>query len=149
MNRLAGIACACALFALSGPAGAAVVNVTEPWIRPAAAAGETTEAYLRIQCSEDATLVDARSPAARSTALVTAAKRTPPPFSLALPAKETVRLKAGGVRLALVQVAHPLKASERVPITLVLRYADGRTQDIEVDAEVRRRSPSADHGVPD
>jgi copper(I)-binding protein len=148
MNRLAGIACACALLALSGPAGAAGVNITEPWVRPAAA-GETTEAYLRILSSEDATLVDARSPAARATALVTASKRTPPPFSLALPAKETVRLKAGGVRLALVQVAHPLKVSERVPITLVLRYADGRTQDIEVDAEVRRRSPSADHGVPD
>jgi len=148
MNRLRVTASACALYALWGTAAAAVVNVTEPWVRPAAA-GETTEAYMRIQSSEDATLVDARSPAARAAALVAASKRTSPPFSLALPAKETVRLKAGGVRLALVQVAHPLRASERVPITLVLRYADGRTQDVEVDAEVRRRSPSADHGVPD
>ncbi|HTQ01856.1 MAG TPA: copper chaperone PCu(A)C [Casimicrobiaceae bacterium] len=148
MNRLWVIASACALYALWGAAAAAVVNITEPWVRPAAA-GETAEAYLRIQSSEDATLADARCPRARATVLVAASKRTPPPFSLALPAKETVRLKAGGVRLALVQLAHPLKAGERVPITLVLRYADGRTQDIEVDAEVRRRSPSADHGVPD
>ena len=63
-----------------------------------------------------------------------------------LPAQQPVALAAGGTRIVLTRVARPLARGDRVPLTLVLRYADGTTQDVEVDAEVRRRSPSEDHG---
>jgi len=56
-------------------------------------------------------------------------------------------MRDAGTRIVLARVERTLKRGDRVPLTLVLKYADGATQDIEVDAEVRRRSPSEDHGV--
>jgi len=133
-------------FASGSAAVAAVFNVTEPWVKPVGAGG-STEAYMQLASSEGTTIVAARSPVAAAMTLVTAKERRTAPFALALPAGAAVLLTAGGTRLALVKVVHPLKLGDRVPITLVLRNADGSTQEIEVDAEVRRHSPSSDHGV--
>ena len=130
----------------SGIAVAAVFNVTEPWLKPVGAGG-STEAYMQLASSDGTTIVAARSPLAAAMTLVTAKERRPAPFALALPAGAAVSLTAGGTRFALVKVVRPLKLGDRVPVTLVLRNADGSTQEIEVDAEVRRHSPSSDHGV--
>jgi copper(I)-binding protein len=139
------LSCAAAL--LSPAAGcAAVFTVNEPWVRPAAAGG-ASEAYMELTSSEEATLVDARCAIASRISLVTGQRRKPPPFALALPARTTVTLAPGGVHIALADVERSLKRGERVAFTLVIRNKDGSTRDIEVDAEVRRRSPSADHGV--
>jgi copper(I)-binding protein len=136
----------CCAGALATSASAAVFTVNEPWVSPAGAGG-ASEAYMEITSSEEATLVDARCAVAARVALATGQRRQPPPFALALPARTTVMLAPGAVRLALARVERTLKRGERVALTLVVRYADGSTRDIEVDAEVRRRSPSADHGV--
>jgi copper(I)-binding protein len=98
-----------------------------------------------LASSEDVTLVDARCTLAARVALVSARQRQSPPFALALPAQANVALAPGGTRIALLALAQPLKLGQRVPLTLVLRHADGSVQDIDVDAEVRRRSPRADH----
>ena len=129
---------------LAGPSVGAVFQVTEPWMRPAAAAA-STEAYMELTSSSGATLVGVRSPVAAGVALVTGHKRQAPPFALDLPPGTAVTLAPNRTRLVLQQVVRPLKLGEHVPMTLVLRHADGTTQEIEVDAEVRRRSPAADH----
>jgi periplasmic copper chaperone A len=136
-----------ALVALANPAACAVFQVIEPWVRPANAAA-TTEAYMRLVSSDGTTLVGVRSPAASRVELATGLKRTSPPFELALPPRATVLLAPGSTRIVLRQLAHPLKLGEHVPITLVLRHADGTEQQIDVVAEVRRRSASDDHRVP-
>lgn len=145
-GRWAAIAWCAGTLVWSAVASAAVFTVNEPWVRPAAA-GDTSEAYMEITSSEAATLVDARCAVASRVALVSGQRRKSPPFALFLPAQATVTLAPGGVRIALAHVERPLRRGERVALTLVVRYADGGTQDIAVDAEVRRRSPSADHGV--
>lgn len=137
---------ACCLLA-ADPAHANVFSIAEPWTRPAAA-GASTEAFMELTSSDGSTLVDVRSPLARQVKLVSGKQRQGPPFALALPARERVMLAPGGVRLALEHLARPLKLRDRVPLTLVLRNADGTTREIAVDAEVRRRSPSDDHRVP-
>jgi hypothetical protein len=48
-------------------------------------------------------------------------------------------------RLALEGLTRPLRVGERVPITLTIRALDGTTQDVAVDAEVRRQSPTDAH----
>lgn len=123
---------------------AAVIAVNEPWLRPAAA-GASTSAFMELTVSETATLVDVRTPAATKVALALGAQRRGPPFALRLAAKETLLMRDGGTRIVLGRVERALKRGDRVPLTLVLRYADGTTQEIAVDAEVRRRSPSDDH----
>ncbi|MFO1305503.1 MAG: copper chaperone PCu(A)C [Burkholderiales bacterium] len=125
---------------------AAVVAVNEPWLRPAAK-GASTEAFMEITVSEAATLVDVRSPAAPKIALASGKARSGPPFALSLEAGQPLRMEARGTHLVLAGVTRALARGERVAFTLVLRYADRTTQEIPVDAEVRRRSPSQDHGV--
>lgn len=135
-----------ACLAIAAGAGAAGLTVNEPWVKPVAAGG-STDAYMELTSHEGATIADARSPIAKSVVMITAKGRQEPPFAVTLPAHTTVMLAAKGTRLSLVNVARPLKPGDRVPITLVLRNPDGSTQDIDVDAEVRRHSPSYDHGV--
>jgi len=137
-----------AIFAFAPAASlAAVVAVNEPWVRPAAT-GSSTEAFMEIAVSEDAMLVDVRTPLATRIALAQGRERRPAPFALSLAAGKPLLMDARATRIVLGRVERPLKLRDRVPLTLVLRYADGTTQEIPVDAEVRRRSPSEDHGHP-
>ena len=79
------------------------------------------------------------------TALARGGQRQAPPFALRLGARETLLMRDAGTRIELRRVLRPLTRGDRVPLTLVLRYADGTLQEVEVDAEVRRRSPSDEH----
>jgi periplasmic copper chaperone A len=146
MKRIVQWAVVLACLARAAGAGAAGFNVNEPWVKPVAAGG-STDAYMELMSPEGATIVDARSPAAASVAVVTAKGRQAAPFAVQLPARKTVLLAEKATHLLLVRVERPLKVGDRVPITLVVRNADGSAQDVDVDAEVRRHSPSYDHGI--
>jgi len=67
---------------------------------------------------------------------------------IALPAGETVLLAPGAQRFAIAKLGKPLKLGDRVPLLLVVEGIDGGTQEIPVNAEVRRRSPTDEHRVP-
>jgi copper(I)-binding protein len=123
---------------------AAVIAVNEPWVRPAPE-GTYTLAVMELAVSEPATLIDVRTPVAAKVALGRGKQRQAPPFALPLAAKETLVMRDAGTHIVLERVERTLKRGERVPLTLVLRYADGTTQEVQVDAEVRRRSPTDDH----
>ena len=125
---------------------AAVITVNEPWMRPAAK-GASTDVFMELTVSERAAIVDIRTPAAAKIAVAKGSRRVAPPFPVDLVAQETLLMRDAGTHIVLSGLARALKRGDRVPLTLVLAYADGTTQDIEVDAEVRRRSPSEDHGV--
>jgi copper(I)-binding protein len=146
MKRWTQMAAALAVLALApGATAVTALNVNEAWVKPAAAGG-STEAYMELRSTDPVTIVDARSAVAPSVVLVTGKGRRAAPFALALPAAADVILAAGATRFALLGVTRPLKLGDRVPLTIVLRRADGTTQDIDIDAEVRRHSPSYDHG---
>jgi periplasmic copper chaperone A len=132
------------LLALVAPDAAAIVAVIQPWVRLSPDA-RSAEAYLQLRSSEDAKLVGATSTAARNTAL-----RNPRPTrvsvpEITLPAREMVALAPGTQRVVLASLTRPLKLGDRVAIVLTVMAADGRRQEIPVDAEVRRHSPSEDH----
>jgi copper(I)-binding protein len=135
----------CLLAFVPAASFAAVISVNEPWLRPAAA-GASTEAFMELAVSEEATLVDVRTPAATKIALMQGKARRVAPFELPLAAQHPLVMESRGTRIVLGRVERTLKRGERVPLTLVVRYANGTTQDVLVDAEVRTRSPSEDHG---
>jgi|WetSurMetagenome_2_1015567.scaffolds.fasta_scaffold274892_2 copper(I)-binding protein len=139
--RRAGATLACALWCANAYA---VFTVTEAWVRPAGAKA-ATEAYMELSSSEGATIIAVRCAIAAEVSLVDPKGHPMKIALLALPAGETVTLMPGAVRVALTRLAHTLRLSERVPLVLVIRDLDGRTQEIAVDAEVRRRSPTDGH----
>jgi periplasmic copper chaperone A len=53
-----------------------------------------------------------------------------------LPAGKTVELKPGGYHVMLMELVKPLKAGDKVPITLTI-VGKGKTTKVEVAAEVR------------
>lgn len=138
--RLSMMLAALVVAALAQCAGAVgVVTMNQPWVKPVAAKG-STRAFVVLGSSNDTALVAVRSPMAE---VVMMRGRTRV-AAIEVPAARTVEMSERGPHLALHGVVRGLRLGERVPLTLTLRDPDGRTQDIEVTAEVRNRSPVDD-----
>jgi copper(I)-binding protein len=138
--RLPMMLAAITLATLAQCAGAiGVVTMNQPWVRPAAAKG-STRAFIVLGSSSDTALVAVRSPMA-DVVMMRGGSRAE---AIDVPAGRIVVMSERGPHLALHRVARRLKLGDRVPLTLTLRDPDGRTQDIEVSAEVRNRSPVDD-----
>jgi len=130
------LACACG--------ASPVYTVSERWVRPAAA-GASTPLYLEVRASERAELIAVTTRAAARAELVDRQGKAMP--AIALPAGVLVRLEAGAAQGRLIGLAQRAARGGHVPLTLAVRAADGRVQEIPVEAEVRLHSPSHDHGV--
>jgi len=111
-----------------------VVSIARPWSRPASA-GAATAILMDLGSSVEASLVDARSTLGPLT-LMQGAERV---VAIALPPGRTVVMSAAGPHLQL-RPQQALHVGDRVPLTLVIRDATGRRQEIAMQAEVRVRS---------
>lgn len=103
---------------------------------------------MEVMSSAGATLVGARADVASTIALVNPDGKAVKQFAHSLPARHAVALKPGASRLLLRNVARPLRLGDRVAIVLLIREGDGVIRQVDVDAEVRRRSPTDDHRRP-
>jgi copper(I)-binding protein len=142
---------------LSAPVAASLTGlfvVNEPWMRPAAAG--STDVYMNLRSSNGAALVGVRCELAAGVSMEMPDNARHGKFRsvarISLPAGETVRLAPGKVHLRLASLRRPLQLGEHVALVLTLEAADGSTQEIPVNAEVRNHSPSDDemhaHGHP-
>ena len=143
-----GRAMACALVLALAPMDArAVVAINGPWVRVTAGAA-SAEAYMEIESSANAALVEVRSDAARKVALRPPGKRIATIAAVPLPAGTPVMLAPDGFRVGLLQLSRALKPGDRVPLILTIRDDDGTVREIPIHAEVRRHSAIDDHRHP-
>ena len=120
----------------------AILSINEPWVR-AAADGRSAEVFMKLKSSDAATLIGVDSFAARTIAIrAPDAKRAL--AGLPLPANVLVEMKPDDVRIGLSGLVRRLKPGEHVPVTLIVRSADGTQQKLYINAEVRRHSPTED-----
>ena len=120
----------------------AEVTITDAWVRGTVPAQTSTGAYMKIKSTEDAKIVAASSPAAKIVEIhemamangVMEMKAVP---ALMLPAGKAVELKSGGYHVMMMELAKPLKAGDKVPITFTVEGKDGRKTAVEVKADVR------------
>ncbi len=139
---------------LASASAAGLFIVNEPWVRPATAG--STDAYMNLRSSEGTTLVGVRCELAATVTMEMPDNARRGKFRavthLALPGGETVRLAPGRAHIRLAAIRHALKLGDHVALVLTLEAADGTTQEIPVNAEVRHRSPTDDemhaHGHP-
>jgi copper(I)-binding protein len=132
-----------ALFAQAAiAAGVFVVNF--PWARPAAK-GATTEVFMELTAVDGGTLVGARSDVAGTTSLIGPGKGNAPVERLSLAAGAPVMLVPGSYHLRLTGLARTLKLGDHVPFVLIVERADGKREEVDAEAEVRRRSTVDDH----
>lgn len=143
--------CLLPLLALFVTAGAfaqqARLQVEGAWIR-ASASPTGTGAFMRLTAAEPLTLVGVRSPVAgvaevHEMKLDGDVMRMRALDTLALPAGKTVELKPGGLHLMLMDLKAPLQGDIRVPVTLVLRDAQGAERRLDLQVPVAARAPAS------
>jgi len=129
------------LGALAGPA-AAQTQVTEAWVRGTVAQQSATGAFMQLQSAKGGKLVAASSPVAGMVELhsmsmegTTMRMRAVP--AVELPAGRSVELKPGGLHVMLMDLKNPLKAGDKVPLTLTIENTGGQRETLQVTATVR------------
>ena len=136
-NAVAGCALSMAAFASH-----AILSINEPWVR-AGPDGRTAEVFVKLKSSEPAMLAGVDTFAARRIEIRDDATRRVLK-SVELRANVLFEMKPGDVHLRMTGLVRRLKHGEHVPITLVVKSADGTSQKLYINAEVRHRSPSED-----
>jgi copper(I)-binding protein len=118
----------------------ALFIVNQPWVSPAHK-GQSTRAYMNLTSTDEATLVSARTEDATSISVRSARDAV---VVVALPARSEIALAPGREHLTLKGIKRTFRLGERVKMTLTVRDDSGALREIEVDAEVRTRSPIDD-----
>jgi len=120
----------------------AQVAIDAPWVRATVPRQPATGAFMRLTAARDLRLVGARSPAAEQVevhemAMQGQMMRMRQVAALDLPKGRAVALAPGGYHLMLIGLQRPLRAGEKVALTLLLEDADGKRSEQQVQAEVR------------
>jgi len=131
---------------LSGHA-LAQVDISGAWVRGTVPAQTASGAFMTLHAHEATALVGVSSPVAKTVEVhemkmdgnVMRMRAVP---ALDLPAMQNVELKPGGYHIMLVGLKQPLKAGDKVPLTLTFRIGQ-KTVEKRVDAEVRALNATA------
>ena len=126
---------------------AGVLEITDPWTRPAPA-GAMGVGYMAISNSSNAAvaLVSAKTPAAKTVSLhqttVTGgvARMAAVPDGIVIPARGKTAFAPGGYHLMLEGLVRPLAMGARTPLTLT--YSNGRTVQVELTVQTQPAAPA-------
>lgn len=145
LRRLTTIAFSLGLAVLSVDTRAEV-TVRDAWVRATVPAQKSTGAFLVLRSTQEARLVGASTPLARSAELHASSSQGGVMHmhavdGIALPAGGTVALESGGFHLMLFGLKRPLAAGERLPLSLIIEGRDGKRTTVDVSAEVRPLAP--------
>ena len=130
----------------------AAVTVESAWVRATVPGQTASGAYMKLRSSDNAALVKIATPTAgvadlHQMSLEGGVMKMRPLTRLPLPAGKTVELKSGGYHIMLMDLKRPLSKGDHVPMILSIEGGDGKTQKLEVQAEVRDLTamPGEDH----
>jgi copper(I)-binding protein len=126
------------------------INVGNAWARATAPGQTAAGAYMELVSTTDAALVGVETPVAakaelHSMSMDGGVMRMRAVNQIDLPARKPVKLAPGGFHVMLLDIKNPLKAGDKIPLTLTVRGAGAALSMIKVEAEVRAVSPAA-HG---
>ena len=126
------------------------VAVSDPWVRATVPQQRSTGAFMTLTAKDGARLVAVASPAARVVELhemthgADNVMRMRAVEGLDLPAGQPVELKSGGYHVMLIDLVAQVKEGDRVPLTLTIQGADGKRENVAVEAVAR--SLTQQHG---
>ncbi len=126
---------------LATPVLADNVKVENAWIREPAPGQAVVGGFLEITSDKDASLIQATSPVVGKVELhemkmqgdIMQMREVK---TISLPKAKTVKLEPGGLHLMLYQPRNPLKAGDKIPLTLMVKSGN-KVKKIEATAEVR------------
>ena len=126
----------------TAPAFASDLEVSGAWVRGTVPGQKATGAFMELKSKAGATLVGAASPAAGVTEVhemtmdgnMMKMRAVP---KLDLPAGKAVTLQPGSYHVMLLDLKKPLAKGDIVPLTLKVQGRDGKTESVDIKAEVR------------
>jgi copper(I)-binding protein len=150
-SRLLGVVLLCAA-AHAHAQAPADMSVSDAWVRATVPQQKATGAFMQLTSQQDARLIDVRSPIAGSVELhqmemSNNVMKMRQVDGLDLPAGQRVGLKPGGYHVMLFDLKAPVKAGDKVPLTLVVEGRDKVRKTIEVVAVARGLNGAA-HQMP-
>lgn len=124
------------------------VKVERAWARASVQGQKASGAFMALTASQATAVIGAVSPAAGVTEVhemkmegdIMRMRAIP---KLDLPAGKTVELKPGGYHIMLMDLKAPLAVGTTVPVTLLLRNAQGKESRQEVQVPVTTGAPAA------
>ncbi|MDP1717053.1 MAG: copper chaperone PCu(A)C [Burkholderiales bacterium] len=127
------------------------VTVGNAWARATAPGQNAAGAYMELVSPADAALIGVETPVAARAELHVMSMdggvmRMRAVEKIDLPARKAVKLAPGGFHVMLIDIKQPLKAGDKVPLTLTIRGAGAALTTIRVEAEVRSVGAAAMHG---
>lgn len=127
---------------------AEAVRIQNAWVSATVPGQRVAGAYMEITSPAAAALTGVQTPVARAAEMHTmkvedGVMKMRAVKNIDLPARRVVKLAPGGQHVMLLDVDRALKPGERVPLTLIIRSADGVRSTVKIQAEVRS---AADHG---
>jgi len=140
-----------ALTWLPAAAAAQPVTVNDAWVRAPAPGQKVAAAYLELTSRVNLSLVAVASPAAaavelHSTAVEGGVMKMRPVGRIELPAGKAVKLAPGGLHAMLVDLKQPLKAGDKVQLTLTVQRADNASRStFTISAVVREAAADPPH----
>lgn len=126
------------------------VKVENAWARATVPGQKTGSVYVELTSASDAALVAAGSPVAARAELHSMTMdggvmrmRALPRFEL--PAGKKVTLAPGGMHVMLVDLKQPLKAGDKVPVTLSVQASGASLTTLKLDVPVRAAESAPEH----
>lgn len=118
------------------------VEVKDPWIRSTVPGQKVGGAYMEITSKVPARLVAAASPVAGSAEIHQmkmegGVMKMSGMDGLELQPGRAVKLAPGGYHVMLMELKHPLKAGDHVPLRLTFEFAGKKRETVDLSAEVR------------
>ena len=126
------------------------VKVANAWARATVPGQKTGSVYVELTSAADTALVAAGSPVAaraelHSMTMEGGVMRMRALPRVELPAGKTVKLAPGGMHVMLVDLKQPLKAGEKIPVTLSLQSPGTSPTTLRLDVPVRAAEAAAEH----
>jgi periplasmic copper chaperone A len=120
----------------------AQTQVKDAWVRGTVAQQGATGLFAQITSSSGGRLVSAASPLAGTVeihemSMDGSVMKMRAVASIELPAGRMVKLEPGGYHIMLMGLKQPLKAGDKVPVTLVVEGAANKRETIQIEAPVR------------
>lgn len=137
------LAALCAVALLTTPALADTVKVDAPWVRATAPGQKVAGGFMTLTADADMVLVGGSSPVSKHFELhymkmENGVMEMREMKEIPLPKGKAVSLEPGGLHVMFIDLRQPIREGRKVPMTLVVKGADGKEQKLPVEAEVRR-----------
>ncbi len=138
------------LFVGAGHAQSDAPKISEVWVKSTLPGAAVSAAYMQIQSSKATRLVKVDTPAAglvelHNMTMKDGVMEMKAMDAVEVPAGKSVTLKPGGMHVMLMNVKKPIKAGDKVALTLTFEGADKKPLVVKLDATARDALAASHH----